>query len=365
MGKRRANGEGSLRQRKDGRWECTFMVGWKDNGRPKTKSFYGPTQEAVLRKAREWKVRCSPTMLATKDYLFSEWADMWFALHKETITPTTQEHYKYTLRELKAYFGRKKIKDIRAYDIEVFLQSKRNLGRARSTLAQYKGMLYQIMHKAEANDLIPKNPVRFVEKIRNTGCEKNREAFSAEEIRTLFRELPHNRIGLSIRLLIGTGMRPQELLALEPKHISENGSEIRIEQAVQQVKGTVSVGPPKTWRSRRVIPVPATLQSCARELRQTNRTFIWEEKNPGTPCNPSFFRKEFREALEAVNSVRVLTPHCCRHTYVSQMQALGVDPYTIQSIVGHADFRMTEHYLHIQEPIRREAAEKFSTAFSV
>ena len=60
----------------------------------------------------------------------------------------------------------------------------------------------------------------------------------------------------------------------------------------------------------------------------------------------------------------MLTPHSCRHTYVSQMQALGVDLATIQSIVGHADVDMTKHYLHVQEPVKLAAIEKFSCAFS-
>ena len=50
--------------------------------------------------------------------------------------------------------------------------------------------------------------------------------------------------------------------------------------------------------------------------------------------------------------------------YVSQMQALGVNIQTIQSIVGHADTEMTEHYLHVQESIRQSAIQLFSEAFS-
>ena len=46
------------------------------------------------------------------------------------------------------------------------------------------------------------------------------------------------------------------------------------------------------------------------------------------------------------------------------MQALGVDIQTIQSIVGHADTEMTEHYLHVQESIRQSAIQLFSEAFS-
>lgn len=45
------------------------------------------------------------------------------------------------------------------------------------------------------------------------------------------------------------------------------------------------------------------------------------------------------------------------------MQALGVDLSTIQSIVGHADVDMTQHYLHVQESIRQDAIDRFSKAF--
>ena len=45
------------------------------------------------------------------------------------------------------------------------------------------------------------------------------------------------------------------------------------------------------------------------------------------------------------------------------MQALRVDLATIQSIVGHADVSMTQHYLHVQESIRQDAIERFSKAF--
>ena len=59
----------------------------------------------------------------------------------------------------------------------------------------------------------------------------------------------------------------------------------------------------------------------------------------------------------------MLTPHSCRHTFVSQMQAIGVDLATIQSIVGHADVDMTKHYLHVQDPVRLNATQRFDDEF--
>ena len=248
--------------------------------------------------------------------------------------------------------------------IENFLKGMRRNGRSDSYISKARGMLYQIFQKAEANDLVRRNPVRLAEKMRATGTAKRKEAFTTAEVAHLMKVLPDDRMGLSIRLLLGTGMRMQELLALEPQFIEEDGSVIHIRQAVKVVKGTVSIGSPKSKDSIRDIPVPLNVRSCAIKLRDTTDQFIWESPKTGLPCNPTHFRDVFRKSLEEAGDVRLLTPHSCRHTYVSQMQALGVDIQTIQSIVGHADTEMTEHYLHVQESIRQSAIQLFSEAFS-
>ena len=363
MAKRRSNGEGTLRQRPNGLWELTLMDGFQSDGRRKYKSFYAKTQKEVKQKARAYQDAKAEGIEVDVVYYFDEWADLWFESHKDNIMPTTQENYQYTLRILKAAFPHKKIRDIKPFDIEMMLKKLRRDGRSTSCLTQCRGMMYQIMNKAEANDLIRKNPVRFAEKMRYREPVKRKDAFTAEEVSILMERLPENRIGLSIRLMLGTGMRTQELLALEPRHIDTDGSHIRIEQAINMQKGTAVVGLPKSRDSYRTIPVPQSLRWCAVALRQTEKKFIWEERKKDNPCNPSHFRDQFRKALEAIPEVPTLTPHSCRHTYVSQRQALGVDLSTIQSIVGHADVDMTQHYLHVQESIRLDAIDRFSKAF--
>lgn len=363
MAKRRSNGEGTLRQRPNGLWELTLMDGFQSDGRRKYKSFYAKTQKEVKQKARAYQDAKAEGIEVDVVYYFDEWADLWFESHKDNIMPTTQENYQYTLRILKAAFPHKKIRDIKPFDIEMMLKKLRRDGRSTSCLTQCRGMMYQIMNKAEANDLIRKNPVRFAEKMRYREPVKRKDAFTAEEVSILMERLPENRIGLSIRLMLGTGMRTQELLALEPRHIDTDGSHIRIEQAINMQKGTAVVGLPKSRDSYRTIPVPQSLRWCAVALRQTEKKFVWEERKKDNPCNPSHFRDQFRKALEAIPEVPTLTPHSCRHTYVSQMQALGVDLSTIQSIVGHADVDMTQHYLHVQESIRLDAIDRFSKAF--
>ena len=347
MPSKRSHGEGTLRHRSDGRWELRMMDGYQKDGSPRFKTFYGKTQKEVKLKLKEYQdALISGIQLDTILY-FEDWADTWFEGHRDNIAPTTQESYKYCLKMLKEGFYHRPLTVIRPIDIENFLKGMRRDGRSDSYISKARGMLYQIFQKAEANDLVRRNPVRLAEKMRATGTAKRKEAFTTEEVAHLMKVLPDDRMGLSIRLLLGTGMRMQELLALEPQFIEEDGSVIHIRQAVKVVKGTVSIGSPKSKDSIRDIPVPLNVRPCAIKLRDTTDQFIWESPKTGLPCNPTHFRDVFRKSLEEAGDVRLLTPHSCRHTYVSQMQALGVDIQTIQSIVGHADTEMTEHYLHV------------------
>ncbi len=363
MANRRANGDGSVCKLPSGSWQITIMDGYKPDGKRKYKTFTADKLDEAKRLKRAYECRKDAGMLTGKDYTFSEMADIWYEHHKDMISVTTQTSYSYTLRNLKSHFGRKKLTEIKAYDIEQYLLKLVRDGSSGSTVAKSRGMLFQIFRMAVANDILLKNPVANAEKIRRSP-PKPKEAFTADEVRKLNKELPDNRIGWSIRLMLATGMRTQELLALEPRHIAHDGSSINIAQAVVMVKGSPKIGPTKTNTSRRTIPVPEMVRYCARNLRSTDKAFIWEEGKADQPCNPSYFRNQFKEALAAIEEMRILTPHCCRHTYVTQMLALGVDPKTVQELVGHAETDMTLYYAHAQESSKQDAISRYNEAFT-
>ena len=362
---KRSNGEGTLRKRPNGLWECTMMVGYQEDGRRRYKSFYGKSQKEAKDKAAVYKRDTAAGLYIDPNLTFQEWAQKWYEGYRDSVSPTTYESYGYTLKILVGAFGPRKLGSIKPLDVEQFLKGLRADGKSDSYLTKCRGMLYQIMHKAEANDLIRKNPVRFAEKMKAHKPVKRKEAFTQEEVKILMEQLPDNKVGHTIRLMLATGMRTQEVLALEPQHIEPDGSCIHIRQAVNMVKGKPHVGPPKTANSVRDVPVPPSVRTCAVFLREQAGKFVWDSPIPGQPVNPSHFRDKYRNALLRIPGVRMLTPHSCRHTYVSQLQALGVDMETIQSMVGHADIEMTQHYLHVQEESRRAAAEKFSKTFGI
>ena len=83
MAKKRMNGEGSLRQRSDGRWEYRVTDGYRDDGKLKTISFYGKTQSEVKKKLDEYRKKKAAGIDMSKKYTFAQWADIWFENHTD------------------------------------------------------------------------------------------------------------------------------------------------------------------------------------------------------------------------------------------------------------------------------------------
>ena len=361
---KRMNGDGYIRRRKDGRWEYREMCGYRDDGSRNMVTFYGRTQKEVKEKVDAHRANKRDGILIQKEYPFEQWAEVWFAHHKRTISETTQENYKYTQRILVDYFQGYRLDEIKPINVENFIYELRDCGRSDSYVAKCRAQLFQILNLAVANDLIRKNPVAYAQKSHSVEKPEEKPCFTAEEVKRLMQELPLSKIGLSIRLMLGTGMRCQELLALRVEDIEPDGSEVRILKAVKRVKGTTVVGTPKSTKSYRNVVIPHNLRPYIAMLRNNAQGYIWESpKTKGRPCSHSHYADKFEEALECIEGMRILTPHCCRHTYVSQMQSLGICMETIQSLCGHAEKSMTQHYLHVQRPVQDVAVASFSDMF--
>lgn len=144
-----------------------------------------------------------------------------------------------------------------------------------------RAMLIQIFDAADSNGLVLRNPARKTKTVRSKqngfrGEHKEKDAFTEREVTRLIGALPDDLLGNSIRTLLCSGMRVQELLALRPEDISEDGSVIHVEYAVKMVNGVPQLGPPKSARSRRVIPIPEQFRPYVRYLREhSGAPYVW------------------------------------------------------------------------------------------
>lgn len=363
---RGTNGDGYMRQRKDGRWECRVMYGYRDDGKPNMVSFYGKSKNDVRNQRKAYEEKLDNGQNTKDKYTFAEFADLWFKRHKKNIEEATVENYKYILRTLKGHFGEHMLDAVTTMEVEDFLTDLRENGYSDSYVSSCRGMLTQIYNRAMAYRLVNFNPSMMAEKMKARKASEKKPSFTPFEVSRLLAELPEDRMGWSIRLMICTGMRPQEMMGLEPKHIMPNGEYLVVEQAVKRRKGTAEIGGTKNASSTRLIPIPQVAQKAAIELRKAKTKYIWEARRKDKPCNPSYFIDEFKKCLAKVEGIPILTPHSCRVTYVSIMQYLGVKMETISKLCGHTTTKVTnESYLRIHDEVIQDAVGRIDNRFGL
>ena len=95
MSKKRKAGAGTLRLRKDGRWEGRVVVDYDEKGLPVTKSVTSKSKQECLKKLEDLKTACGVvTGKAKPDMPFGDWMDLWYRTYsKPTLRITTQSCY--------------------------------------------------------------------------------------------------------------------------------------------------------------------------------------------------------------------------------------------------------------------------------
>ena len=351
MGKR-ANGDGSIKKLPSGSWRGQIMDGFREDGKKNVLSFTAPTKAEVKEKIRKYlSDKEAGVVLRSTKTPFDTWADAWYADYRTQVQPSTYSNYQFTLKTLKDYFGKRPIEEIRLMDINAFLSWLHGKGFSLSKISKCKAMLIQIFSYAEDNNKIPKNPALKAKVIRDLSEteESRKDAFTLEEVRLLWKELPDTLLGNSIRVLLISGLRVQELLALTPEDIAEDGSWIRVNKAVKMVDGVPVLGPPKSRKSRRIIPIPEDYRACVRAIRaQGGKAFLWCSRRSDLLYSVKPFRTKYYRALAAIPGVRRLSPHCCRHTYITRLEAQGVPLQLIARLAGHTNTETTIGYTHTE-----------------
>ncbi len=359
MAKKRSNGEGSVRRKKSGRWVGQIMDGYTDDGKRKIITFFGATKGETLDKIRDFRNQESTNLSIDKKLKLEDWADTWYADYRTQVQPSTYSGYKYTLSIIKKHLGSRKLYEVLPIHINRFMDELVQANYSLSLIQKCRAMLIQIFDSAEGNGLVEKNPANRAKVIRSQPTAQaiqQKDAFTDQEVDTLCTELENTLIGNSIRLMLNTGLRGQELLALASEDIAEDGSTVSVTKAIQMVDGVPRLGPPKSKRSRRVIPVPQHCRDCALLLRRHGcGGLIWKWSGDNPYYTVSAFRHRYYMAIKGVDGVRRLSPHCCRHTYVTRLQAAGVSIELIARLAGHGNVNVTDGYTHTSDNTLQQA----------
>ena len=308
---------------------------------------------------------------------FAELSDLWLREQESRVQKATLENYFYICEKLKETFGGFRLDSITPYHCETFLIAVNDSGLSKSSSSKCRSVLSRILNKGVSMGIIPSNPCDSLpirlssrEYIDPFEAEKEREktSFTKEEISELFSKLPRDSFGLGIRLLLCSGMRQQELLGLQAQDISEDGSEITIHRAAKVYRGRAEIGPPKTQSGYRKIPIPEFGRDAAKTLRELS--ILHDTKyviscGSDKPYNPKNFRNKYYSLLEKIPNVRRLSPHCCRHTFISQLTAAGTPLEVVRALAGHSKISHTLHYWHSQPAQVQSAVQAFDNYMNI
>ncbi|MBQ6430556.1 MAG: site-specific integrase [Oscillospiraceae bacterium] len=350
--KRKANGSGSIVRLSNGKWHAKLMMGYRPDGKKNIICFTADTKGEVQQMVRNYQQEQAENMDTKKSVSFAEWANTWYQDYQTEVQPSTYSNYKYTLSTLINYFGERQLCDIKQIDINRFLDALTEQGYSRSKVSKCKAMLIQIFNAGIANDLVDKNPAAVAKAKRKLAQADeedigSKDAFTEAEVQLMIDHLQDNLLGNSILLMIGSGMRTQELLALTKGDIASDGSSVHITKAIEMVDGQPKLGPPKSKRSRRTIPIPSNYRFFAKRVRELGGSkYVWESSRGNSLYSVGTFRRQYYAALKQIPGIRLLSPHCCRHTYVTRLQERGISIDLVARLAGHSRISTTDNYIH-------------------
>ena len=173
MGRRRRNGSGTVRLRKDGRWEGRIVVGYKENGYPKTKSVLAKSKTECIQKLEALKaeIGASAKTKCTPDMPFGEWMDYWYQTYcKNTLKEYTQITYEERIyKQIIPKIGDTPLNQVTAGTLEKFYAHLKANGRlirrelygpglANSVIRSIHAHCRAALEKARAEGLIRQNP---------------------------------------------------------------------------------------------------------------------------------------------------------------------------------------------------------------
>lgn len=373
MGKRRKKGEGSVRQRKDGRWEGRVVIGYDEKGLPRTKNVLAKTKRECQEKLKQLRetVTGSKTEKVRPEMPFGEWLDFWYQNYvKPQIRPTTQANYEAKIyQHIIPELGKIPLNQLAQKDLQQFYARMKTGGRLIRTEQFGKGLSDSMvrglhaacrsaLEKAVQEELIRTNPA--------VGCKlppkrgREMQVLSPEELQRFLIQAQAEGYYELFLLDLCTGLRRGELLALQWDDLDFKTGTLTVNKQVYEVKGRLQVSIPKTRASIRRLVLPPGVVEVLRQYRETvdSRWMFPSPVKEDMPMTPGAVRRRLQIILERAGCKRIRF-HDLRHTFATLSLESGMDVKTLSAMLGHVSAATTlDIYTHVTGDMQSEAAAK-------
>lgn len=376
---KRKYGEGSIYQRKDGRWVAKY----KSENMLKPCVVYAKSEPEAKRKLREVKKDAARGLAKSTSKRFGDYADQWlytFKLHSVEDSSCDKYESAY-LTHIKPAFDKKQLASIRSEQLQKLLVEKSQT-LSHTVVKIICIILSEIFSYAHSEGDLLRNPMHNVKMPKKATFKPEREivALESDEVRAVERIAEmKNKSGRpfimqahTLVFLVHTGLRCGKFLALKWSDIDFESRTVTINKNLSMVydrdkdgartkhkkariKGT------KTASSNRVVPLNTkaiaalhSLKAVYREMDIVSDSVAVMRK--GTTLSSDQLRRVLRRVLAYAGIDKPFTLHHLRHTFATQALNAGVPITVLSKWLGHANVSVTYNtYIHVLESVETTA----------
>lgn len=304
-----------------------------------------------------------------------------YVSQKRGVRHNTEANYKFVINIIaKEPFGQKRIDKVKLSDAKAWLIKLQDDGRGYSTIHTVRGVIRPAFQMAMDDDLIRRNPFEFQLCTVVVNDSVTREAITRKQERQFLDFIKNDkhfcRYYDGIYILFHTGLRISEFVGLTISDIDFKNRKINVDHQLQRKRNMeYIIEETKTEAGVRQIPMTDDVYECFQRIIANRKKpkvepmiggrtgFLYLDKNE-KPMVALHWEKYFQHIREKYNSIYrvqmpIITPHVCRHTFCSNMAKSGMNPKTLQYIMGHSDISVTLNtYTHVKFEDAEEEMKK-------
>lgn len=372
MAKRRSNGEGNIRKRKDGRWEGRYTAGHDPvTGKQVFKNVLGKSQAEVREKLKKALEEAQKVDFSrTGKYTVEQWMKEWFEnVCKIKVRPSSHQAYRgYIDHHIAPNIGkiplqklyRKLMRNGRVERTEAEHQPK---GLSAKTVRNINQVISSAMDSAVAQKIITENPCKNVSLPKTE--HKEMQTIPAEQLQAFLTEAKATGVYEMCYIELATGLRRGVLLGLKWQDIDWKNGIIKVRRQVARVDGQIVEAPLKTKNSYRAVSIsPQAVEVLKMQKAKTNNEYVFPSPKGG-PISPDSVNNMLKRVLERAGIPKVRF-HDLRHTFATIALQNGVDIKTVSGMLGHFSAGFTlDTYAHVTTSAQKEAAQTMGNILSM
>ena len=332
MAKKRANGEGNIRKRKDGRWEGRYTAGYDEKtGKRLIKNVLGKTQAEVKEKLAKAVAEAESVDVRRADeYTLGTWLQTWYELYaKPHLRFSTAEYYRRGIElhitprigdiPLKKLTGRNLqwlYKDLQEHGRLREAQKGKQPGLSDSTIRGIHTMLHNALDRAVKERLIVRNPADDC--IPPKIPKHEMKILPPEQIKSYLTAADQRGVLPMFYLELISGLRKGELVALQWSDLDIENKMISVsKQAGRNNAGEPDITRPKTENSIRKISIPqdAVDLLVAEHQKHPSNPWMFPSPKTGEMYHPDSVVNIHKKILKDTG-LEHLRFHDLRHPYV-------------------------------------------------